>query len=228
MMGSSRRTWAAWAALVIMLAPEAVADELPTFANDAEADRWLREHSRAYRLMAEGVDGRGGYDIAPTKEYPGGVAYTSRGRGHIGLNDCLEGPHRVSVLIFEVTNLHQEDRHQEVAQRVRDGELEDPLEFAFLREMIEYDGLHMHHDVLQDLSEHLDEIPPPMVTWISSSARTYAEYRPPLMYDYIKAQRASGHTDHYLRLFKRHRGEYLESLAPKDRPRRREPATSPP
>lgn len=228
MSGSNHVAWAAWAMMAMMLSPLTAADELPSFDDDAEADRWLREHSRTYRFMAEGVDSRGGYDIASTKEYVGGVAYTSCGRGHIGLNDRLEGPHRVSVLIFEVTNLHQEDRHQEVAQRVRDGELEDPLEFAFLREMIEYDGLHMHHDVLQDLEEHLDEIPPTMVTWISSSVQTYAQYRPPLMYDYIKAQRASGHTDHYLRLFERHRDEHLQSLTPKDRPSRRETSTSPP
>lgn len=183
----------------------------PEFADDLLADRWLREHSGSYRRMAEGVDGRGGYEIRRTAEYPGGVAYTSRGRGYIELNDVLQGPHRVSVLIFEMTNLHQEERHQEVAQRVRIGVLADPMEFALLREMIEYDGLHMHHQVLRELRPHLDRVPAAMMDWICEGATDLATYRPPWAYDYLKAQRASGHTTHYLRLFERHRREFLES-----------------
>lgn len=202
-----------FAVAALLLGPTvAVTAELPHFADDQQADRWLREHSGFYRRMAEGVDARGGYEIRRTTEYPGGVAYTSGGRGYIELNDVLQGPHRVSVLIFEMTNLHQEDRHQAVAQRVRVGELAEPIEFAMLREMIEYDGLHMHHEVLKELRPHVDRLPAEMMSWICEGADDIATYRPPWAYDYLRAQRTSGHTAHYLRLFETHRAEFLQTL----------------
>lgn len=197
-------------ALVVALVASAGA-ELPRFEDDRQADRWLREHSDFYRLMADGVDQRGGYEIRRTAEYPGGVAYTSKGRGYIELNDALQGGHRVSVLIFEMTNLHQEHRHQEVAQRVRTGALDDPTEFALLREMIEYDGLHMHHAILREIEPHVGRVPAEMLDWVCDGADDLASYRPPWAYDYLKAQRASGHTSHYLRLFEKHRAEFREA-----------------
>lgn len=199
-------------ALVLTLVAAASA-ELPRFEDDQQADRWLREHSDFYRRMADGVDRRGGYEIRRTVEYPGGVAYTSKGRGYIELNDALQGGHRVSVLIFEMTNLHQEHRHQEVAQRVRTGTIDDPIEFALLREMIEYDGLHMHHSVLREIEPHVGRVPPEMLDWVCVGAHDLASYRPPWAYDYLQAQRASGHTSHYLRLFEKHRAEFRESKA---------------
>ncbi len=197
---------------LLLWSAAAGAGELPQFESDQAADRWLREHSAAYATMAEGVDRRGGYEIFATTDYPGGVAYTKDRRGYIGLNDVLNGGRRVSILIFEMTNLHQEDRHQEVAQRVRTGRLNCAVEFSLLREMIEYDGLRLHWGVLRELQRHLDEVPPEMITWISSTARSFSEYQPPFAYDYIKAQMASGHTDHFMRLFERHRAEYTDAV----------------
>ncbi len=51
-----------------------------------------------------------------------------------------------------------------------------------------------------------------MITWVSSTAKTFAEYQPPFAYDYIKAQMASGHTEHFTRLFERHRAEYASNV----------------
>lgn len=209
--------------LLLLLPCAAGGGELPQFDSDQAADRWLRAHSPSYLRMAEGVDGRGGYEIYATADYPGGVAYTRDGRGYIGLNDSLKGAHRVSVLVFEMTNLHQEDRHQEVAQRVRAGRLHDAVEFSLLREMIEYDGLHLHWLVLRELRQHLETVPPEMITWVSSTAKTFAEYQPPFAYDYIKAQMAGGHTEHFIRLFQVHRAEYVES----SRRQRQDAAASP-
>lgn len=198
--------------LLILLPCALLAGELPQFDSDQAADQWLRARSPFYLRMAEGVDRRGGYEIYATTDYPGGVAYTRDGRGYIGLNDSLKRAHRVSVLIFELTNLHQEDRHQEVAQRVRTGRLDCAVEFSLLREMIEFDGLRLHWWVLRELQQHLDPVPPEMITWVSSTAKTFAEYQPPFAYDYIKAQMASGHTDHFMRLFQVHRAEYAEAV----------------
>lgn len=207
----------AWKSAVLALGllpfgPAAGAAGLPAFDSDAQADRWLREHSARYRDMAGAVDRRGGYTINRTDAYPGGVAYFQDGKGYIGLNDTLKGAHRVSVILFEVTNLFQEGRHQEVADRVRRGELDNPAAFALLRECIEYDGLRLHRDVLLELEPVLGTVPPEMITWVSSTARTFAEYRLPYAYDYLKAQAASGHTAHYLKLFEKHRAEYVEAM----------------
>ncbi len=181
------------------------------FASDREADRWLRTNSAWYRTMAEDVDRRGGYTVRGTTETPGGLAYFEDGRGYIELNDGLKDAHRFSVLIFELTNLYQEQRHQEVADRVRRGALNDPAVFGLLREIIEYDGLRLHRDVLLELKPVLGAVPPEMITWVSSTARTFAEYHLPYAYDYLKAQAAGGHTAHYLKLFEKHRAEFLEA-----------------
>lgn len=193
-------------------------EELPVFKSDLQADRWLREQSPWYRSMAQVVDQRGGYTIGRTTEMPGGVAYFKNGRGFIELNDSLKGPHRVSVLIFELTNLYQEHRHQEVANRVRHGDLNNPAAFGLLRETIEYDGLRLHRDVLLDLKPVLRAIPPEMITWISSTAKSFEEYQLPFAYDYLKAQQAGGHTAHYIRLFEKHRAEYLDAIRSKTTP----------
>lgn len=199
--------------LLLLLVPSvACAAGLPDFESDQQADRWLREHSSSYQSMAEVVDRRGGCTFCRTAETPGGLAYFKDGRGYIELNDALKGPHRVSVLIFEVTNLYQERRHQEVADRVRRGELNNPAAFGLLRESIEYDGLRLHRNVLVDLQPVLGTVPPEMITWASSTAKSFAAYQLPFAYDYLKAQEASGHTAHYLRLFEKHRAEYLNAM----------------
>jgi hypothetical protein len=188
--------------------------ELPAFESDAQADGWLRARSPAYRGMAEAVDRSGGYTIGRTAEMPGGVAYFKDGRGYLEMNDALKGAHRVSVMIFELTNLYQEPRHGEVTDRVRRGELNDATVFALWRESIEYDGLRLHRDVLRELQPILGTVPPEMITWASSNARSFDEYQLPYAYDYLTAQAAGGHTAHYLRLFEKHRAEFLEA-APK-------------
>jgi hypothetical protein len=183
--------------------------ELPEFSSDQEADQWFRAHSASYRSMAEAADAAGSYTIAPLPDTPGGLAWFENGRGHIGLNPSLTGATRYSILIFELTNLFQERKHQEVADRVRRGELNNPAAFALLREMIEYDGIRLHHKVLLELQPTLGTIPPGMITWISSTAKTFAEYQLPFAYEYLDAQQASGHTAHYLKLFEKHRAEFV-------------------
>ena len=146
---------------------------------------------------------------------PNGVAYTKDGRGYIELNDKLKGAHRVSILVFELTNLYQERRHREVTDRVRRGELDNPAVFGMLREMIEYDGLRLHREVLVELQSVIGTVPPEMITWVVASVKSVAEYELPFAYDYLKAQAANGHTAHYLKLFEKHRAEYMDTMRKK-------------
>ena len=195
------------AALCALLARCAHAASVPSFASDSDADRWLRDHSPAYREMAVAVDQRWGCTFGVTTNAPGGLAYLRDGRGHIDLNDRLQGARRVSIIAFEMTNLFQQDRHEEITSRVRRGELRDATEFALLRETVEYDGLRLHRRVLEDLERDTGPLPPEMITWASSTATNLAGYALPYAYDYLKAQQAGGHTDHYRRLFERHTEE---------------------
>ena len=52
-----------------------------------------------------------------------------------------------------------------------------------------------------------------MITWASSTATNLAGYELPFAYDYFRAQAASGHTDHYLRLFEKHTAEAKRNQA---------------
>ncbi len=184
----------------------------PDFKSDEEADRWVRNHSALYRKMANAVDRRGGYRFNVTTQFPGGVAYFKDGRGCIDLNEVLKGSHRVSVIIFELTNLYHENRHQEVTEWVRSGELNNAAAFGLLHELIEYDGLRLHRKVLLELQPVLEIVPPNMITWVSTTAKSFAEYQLPFVYDYVKAQATSGHTAHYLKLFETHRAEHLDRV----------------
>lgn len=195
--------------VVALLVPLAglCAGVVPDFPSDTAADQWLRRQSPAYLRMAEFVDRRWGCAFGRTTESPGGLAYIRDGRGHVDLNDALKGAHRVSVIIFELTNLYQQDRHEEITTPVRRGQLKDATKFALLREAVEYDGLRLHREVLVDLERTVGTLPPEMITWVSSTATNLAGYALPYAHDYFKAQEASGHTEHYRRLFRKHAAE---------------------
>jgi hypothetical protein len=204
----------------LLLAPLAAlpAGVVPDFPSDAAADQWLRAHSPSYLRMAEFVDRTWGYEIGRDTNAAGGLAYVKEGRGHIDLSDALKGPHRVSVIVFELTNLYQQNRHEEITAPVRQGQLQDATKFAMLREAVEYDGLRLHRAVLEELERQLGELPSEMITWVSSTATNLAGYALPYAYDYFKAQAAGGHTDHYRRLFEKHTAEARAERPAKDPP----------
>ena len=173
----------------------------PPFNSDEEADAWLKSSSSFYSEMSETVAKRGGYKF---RTFPGGQGGMMRVEkdGHvIELSDTLSGPARVSVLIFEMTNAFQQPKHTAIDQRVISGEVTDPVHFGLLQELIEYDGLHLHRKVLEELHASSGEIPAAMFEWVASGAKTFAEYRVPLCADYIDAQAKSGHTAHYHKWF---------------------------
>lgn len=184
---------------------------VPAFTNDVAADQWLRQQSPSYLRMAQYVDSRWGFEFGVATNSPGGLAYLKDGKGHIDLNERLKGTHRVSVIVFEMTNLYQQERHEEITTPVRRGEQQDATKFAMLREAVEYDGLRLHREVLVELEQKVGELPPEMIRWVSGTATNLASYALPYAYDYFKTQAKGGHTEHYYRLFKRHTAEAADS-----------------
>ena len=195
--------------VLLLLLPLAMlqAGVIPAFTNDVATDQWLRKQSASYLRMAQYVDHKWGVEFGVVTNSPGGLAYLEEGKGHIDFNASLKGAHRVSVMIFEMTNLYQQERHEEITTPVRRGELQDATKFAMLRESVEYDGLRLHREVLVELEQRVGELPPEMIRWVSSTATNLTSYALPYVYDYLKAQAKGGHTEHYYRLFKKHTAE---------------------
>jgi hypothetical protein len=190
-------------ALLLLSASCLVAGDLPTFATDADADKWLRESSPYYRMMATTIDSRGGYSFRGSEQLSGGMVLWEDGKLLVELGNSLTGAKRVSILIFELTNAYQSPQHQEIDRGVTEGRITTAREFGILHELIEYDGLRHHRVVLQELDRHLQGIPADMVRWLVPKATKLSDYELPFAHDYIKAQEASGHTAHYYEWFPR-------------------------
>ena len=173
---------------------------LPLFADDNAADNWLRLTSPFYHSMAKTVDERGGYAFR-SWDQPRGIVVQENGTRYIQLGRDLQGGARVSILIFEMTNAFQAPKHIEIDQRARTAEIGDADMFALRHELIEYDGLRYHRDVLVELEKTIGAIPREMLTWINPKLTTLDSYRLPLAHDYLESQNKSGHTDHYRKHF---------------------------
>lgn len=198
---------------ILALGLAARASELPAFESDVAADRWLRANSAYYRTMATAVDGRTGYRIRTSKKLKsGGVVTWEKGKPVIELSAVLAGPERVGILIFELTNCFQAPQHQEVDQAATAGKIRSAREYGLLHEVIELDGLRHHRLVLVELDALLHGIPPEMFRWISSTPNLNKldDYQLPYAYDYLKAQRANGHTQLYYDWFGRNAGRGRE------------------
>jgi hypothetical protein len=186
-----KKTLTLLAVLLLLSLTALHAAVVPAFTNDVAADQWLRQQSPSYLRMAQYVDQKWRTEFGVATNSPGGLAYLKDGKGHIDLNETLKGAHRVSVIVFEMTNLYQQERHEEITTPVRRGELQDATKFALLREAVEYDGLRLHREVLAELERTVGELPPEMITWVSSTATNLSSYALPYAYDYFKAQARS-------------------------------------
>ena len=186
--------------------PLARAAEFPAFESDAAADTWLRANSEYYRTMATAVDHRTGYSFRTAKNLSGGVVTWEKDKPVIVLSSALTGAHRVSVLIFELTNCFQAPQHQEVDRSARTGKIKTAREFGVLHEIVELDGLRHHRRVLEELDAAMHGIPVDMFRWVSSNSEDFTkldDYQLPYAFDYVKAQEASGHTQQYYEWFPR-------------------------
>jgi hypothetical protein len=200
--------------LALLLLTPSLRAAFAELGDDRAADALLREKSATYRRMAESIDRRGGYDIIsvatvgePTGAVPvlTGMAYTHEGRRKIALNPELAGPERWSILIFELTNHAQEDHHQSINREAREGKLSGPDEYGILRELVEFDGLRIHRQVLEELDAAAGPIPPGffngrMFPW-AAKATKLSEYQVPSAYGIIRKQDQSGHRAFYKRQY---------------------------
>jgi hypothetical protein len=121
----------------------------------------------------------------------------------IELGNSLAGAKRTSILIFELTNAYQDSQHREIDRGATEGRITTAREFGILHELVELDGLRHHRVVLEELDRRLQGIPADMFRWLSPKAVKLSDYEVPFAHDYIKAQEASGHTNHYYEWFPR-------------------------
>ncbi|QIF05888.1 hypothetical protein [Roseimicrobium sp. ORNL1] len=171
---------------------------LPDFASDLEAHAWLRKHSPYYNTMAEEVEKEGAVSYGVLEARTGGLVERGSGGRRILLSKELKGACRLSVQIFELTNLYQQRQHDAVDERARSGSIKTPEEFGLLHELIEYDGLRYHRFVLAELEAVLEGgIPREMLTWINPELTNLVSYELPLAFEFVEAQAKSGHTAHY-------------------------------
>lgn len=195
-------------ALFIITPCHAQSIALPDFASDLEAHAWLRKHSPYYNTMAEEVEKAGAVSYGILKARAGGLVERGSGGRRILLAKDLKGAHRISVQIFELTNLYQQKRHDAVDERARLGTIKTPEEFGLLHELIEYDGLRYHRFVLAELDAVLEGgIPREMLTWINPELTNLASYELPLALEFVEAQAKGGHTAHYHAWFWTQKGE---------------------
>ncbi|MFM2221064.1 MAG: hypothetical protein RLZZ553_812 [Verrucomicrobiota bacterium] len=199
-------------ALLLILPLKLLGAGLPEFGDDKAADAYFREKSATFRKMAESVDRLGGYDIVtaesvsePTGQVPvlTGMAHTQEGRRKIELNPKLIGPERWSILIFELTNHAQEEHHQAINREAREGKLSGPDEYGILRQLVEFDGLRIHRQVLEEVEAAAGPLPSGFFSsrlfpW-AGNAKKLSEYHLPSAYQLIHNQDQSGHRAYYKR-----------------------------
>jgi len=175
----------------------AFAGGLPAFQDDLAADRWLRETSPFFRMMAVAVDGRGGYQIrSAVLPFKGNVMMEGSHR-FIELNKNVTGDERVSILIFEMTNAYQAPKHEAIDADAFSGRIKNAREFGFWHEMVELDGLRLHRKVLVELDRAVGGISPAMLHWINPKLNSLQDYEVPLTYEYMQSMDTSGHMQHY-------------------------------
>ncbi len=193
--------------LMVMCKPAMVlsaGETLPVFSTDEAAHAWLKTKSPWYERMSTEVQQRGGVTFGVLEPERGsqGLVESREGRRHILLSSALKGAARLSILIYELTNVYQETAHAEVDRRAHEGSIRSAEEFALLHELIEYDGLRYHRFVLAELDAVLEGgIPRDMLNWINPKLTTLASYELPLAYVYVKTQAENGHSAHYMKAY---------------------------
>lgn len=190
-------------ACVFILGGRAQAFDWP--ATDKDLDALLRDLSPKYREMAESVTKLHGYRIEATDEIPlGMVTGDANAKGVvIQLNSQLTGERRATVLIWEMANAFQRPRFDEIDRQAQSGSIATPREFGLLMELIEYDSFRHHKEVLDQLVPGRGLNEHELFFFINDNIMRLSDYALPYAYDYIKAQAAGGHTNHYESWFPR-------------------------
>ena len=186
--------------------------EMPVFENDQEIDTWLQANSYRYRKMAELVNQRGGFEIHRASEVnedgritpiPQAFSYNDHGQRKIVLNPKLQQGAAASLIIFELTNLFQEDKHAEINNDAITGKITSGDEYGILRQLVEFDGLRHHRDILTELQATTGRLSPEFFSVFPTSAKTLENHELPSVYFLIKSEKHSGHRAYYLTTFEK-------------------------
>ncbi len=178
------------------------------FKTDAEADQWLRKTSATYATIVKKIESSKdvrGYRFATRDNIRRGMVAWVDGYLEIQLNADLSGPDRVTTLIFEMANASRFPDHQQVDLAVDRGLVTTPEQFGLANEMIEYEALKQHRQVLIEIASRVGELPAGFYYFVTPAPRSIEDYRLPGLYQYLKAQKESGHTAHYYKWFHRRR-----------------------
>jgi hypothetical protein len=173
--------------------------DFATCKDNVAIDAYLRKASPLYSAMARIVEFHGGYTISDRKGISGGLWNAAERKIELDLR--LAGAHRASIVAFEMTNAYQERLHKEVDLAVVAGEITTKTEFALRHELLEYDGLRLHREMLVEIENHLGKIPSEFFFVSNPKPDTVAKYQLPLVMDFLKEMNASGHTASYYQWF---------------------------
>ena len=123
-----------------------------SFKTDAETDQWLSDNSATYATLAKDIalrkDVRGYRFVSKDNVLRGMVVWVD-GYLEIHLNTELSGPNRVTTIIFEMANASRHRDHQQIDLAADDGLIRTPGEFGLAHEMIEYEALRLHRQILR-------------------------------------------------------------------------------
>lgn len=164
-------------------------------------DAFLRQSSPLYAAMARIVKLDGAYQFKDKTDLDLGV-WNAAVRT-IEIHTRLQGAERASVIAFEMTNAYQQRLHTEVDMAAATGEITTESEFALRHELVEYDGLRLHRVILEEIEQKLGKLPPAFFFRSNAKPNSVAEYRLPLVTDFLKQMKASGHTAHYYQWFQK-------------------------
>lgn len=178
--------------------------DFASFETDADADKWLGAHSATYAKTAGEIKARKdlhGYRIVANKDVLRGMVLWSEGYIEIQLNPALTGAGRISTLIFEIANGSRHRDHQQIDYAADEGLIRTREEFGLAHEMIEYEALRIHREILIELDARAGPLPTEFFCFVTPAPRSIRDYHLPHLAQYLKAQKESGHTNHYYKLF---------------------------
>lgn len=176
-----------------------------SFKTDAETDKWLYDHSATYAKLVVDIKhkkGVRGYRFAVKEDVRRGMVVWVDGYLEIQLNTGLSGAGRVTTLIFEMANASRHRDHQQIDLAADRGLIQTPEEFGLAHEMLEYEALRLHRQVLLDLDTRAGPLPTGFFYFVTPAPRSTKDYQLPDLLPYLKTQRESGHTDHYYKHFR--------------------------
>ena len=152
--------------------------------DNAAIDAFLRKTSQLYAAMARIVELDGAYQFKDKTDLEAGK--WSAGERTIDIHSSLKGAKRASVIAFEMTNAFQQRLHTEVDMAAVSGAITTESEFALRHELVEYDGLRLHREILQEIEKSLGKLPPEFFFFSNPKPGSVAEYKLPLVMESIR------------------------------------------